>query len=248
MNISEPILRFANVNKKFGQVVIAENLSFEVTHGVALGIVGPNGAGKSTLFSLISGNQLLDDGEIYFKGEAISKLSPAERAQRGIARTFQIPKPFGNLSVFENTLVASTFGANRFSKKLKEDNAIQALQTTGIFEKRNEIAGQLRLLDRKRLELARVIASNPELVLLDEIAGGLSDLELPKLIQIIRNLISSGITVIWIEHLMHALSEVVQDLFCLYGGEIIARGKPAEVLNNEKVIDLYLGSSFEVNK
>ncbi len=244
--MSERLLEVADLNKRFGNVIVAQSLSFHVQKGEALGIVGPNGAGKSTLLNLINGNESLDSGSLTFADASLNKLSSAQRSKLGIARTFQIPKPFSGMTVFENVLVATNFAPEKLSSKEREQRALDAIERTGLAEYMNTPAGKLRLLDRKRLELSRAVATNPRLILLDEIAGGLTDTELPILINIIKEMKSQGVTIIWIEHIVHALVSVVDRLMCIAGGNVIAIGEPRAVLADPKVIELYLGDDFEI--
>ncbi len=237
------LLEVRGLSKKFGNVVTAEDVNFNVKEGTALGIVGPNGAGKSTLLSLITGVLPSDSGTITFDGQNITSLSAASRTKAGIARSFQIPRPFVDMSVFENVYVGATFGGG-FHGQIGYEAAVRALETTGLMHLSEKPAGQLRLLDRKRLELARALATNPRLILLDEIAGGLTEKELPPLIELIRGLRNSGVTVVWIEHIVHALTAVVDELMCLALGRVLAIGDPQEVMRSPEVIEVYLGSTF----
>ena len=241
------ILEVEGLSKRFGKVVTAEDVSFTVKQGTALGIVGPNGAGKSTLLSLITGVLSPDAGAIRYDGKDITRLSSGQRATMGIARSFQIPRPFVDMTVFENTYVGAAFGG-RTSGQAGYDQAAEALEITGLSHLANVPAGQLRLLDRKRLELARALATSPQLILLDEIAGGLTEKELPPLIEMIRGLRDSGVTVIWIEHIVHALLAVVDELMCLAFGKILAIGEPREVMSSPEVIEVYLGSTFDMGE
>ena len=244
--MSENLLEVADLNKRFGSVIVAQSLSFHVRKGEALGIVGPNGAGKSTLLNLINGNEVLDSGALNFDGKTLKSLSSSQRSKLGIARTFQIPRPFSGMTVFENVLVATNFAPEKLSSKQREQRALDAIERTGLGEYMNTPAGKLRLLDRKRLELSRAVATNPRLILLDEIAGGLTDTELPILLNIIKQMKSEGVTIIWIEHIVHALVSVVDRLMCIAGGNVIAIGEPRAVLADPKVIELYLGDDFEI--
>lgn len=244
--MSENLLEVADLNKRFGSVIVAQSLSFHVQKGEALGIVGPNGAGKSTLLNLINGNEISDSGALNFDGKALNALSSSQRSKLGIARTFQIPRPFSGMTVFENVLVATNFAPENLSSKQREQRALDAIERTGLGEYMNTPAGKLRLLDRKRLELSRAVATNPRLILLDEIAGGLTDTELPILLNIIKQMKSKGLTIIWIEHIVHALVSVVDRLMCIAGGNVIAIGEPRAVLADPKVIELYLGDDFEI--
>jgi branched-chain amino acid transport system ATP-binding protein len=240
------MLEIRDLNKRFGNVVVAQSLSFEVKKGEAFGIVGPNGAGKSTLLNLVNGNEIQDSGDIVFNGVNLNSLKSSQRSSLGIARTFQIPRPFSEMSVFENVLVATNFNSKKDSAKNRQLQAIESIERTGLGEYFNTPAGKLRLLDRKRLELSRAVASNPQLILLDEIAGGLTDSELPVLLNIIRQLKSDGVTIIWIEHIVHALVSVVDRLMCIAGGSVIDIGEPEKVLQSPKVIELYLGDDFQI--
>jgi len=240
------MLEIRDLNKRFGNVVVAQSLSFEVKKSEAFGIVGPNGAGKSTLLNLVNGNEIQDSGDIVFNGVNLNNLKSSQRSSLGIARTFQIPRPFSEMSVFENVLVATNFNSKKDSAKNRQLQAIESIERTGLGDYFNTPAGKLRLLDRKRLELSRAVASNPQLILLDEIAGGLTDSELPVLLNIIRQLKSDGVTIIWIEHIVHALVSVVDRLMCIAGGSVIDIGEPEKVLQSPKVIELYLGDDFQI--
>ena len=240
------LIGIKNLNKSFGSVVVAQSLSFSVKSGEAFGIVGPNGAGKSTLLNLINGNEIQDSGDVFFEDINMNRLKPAQRSSLGISRTFQIPRPFADMSVFENVLVATNFAPQKENAKMRQDKAIEAIERTGLSEYFNTPAGKLRLLDRKRLELSRAVASDPRIILLDEIAGGLTESELPALLSIITELKDNGGTIIWIEHIVHALVSVVDRLMCIAGGNIIAIGDPRKVLADPKVIELYLGNDFQI--
>jgi branched-chain amino acid transport system ATP-binding protein len=242
-----PILEVRGLSKRFGKVVTAEDISFSVESGTALGIVGPNGAGKSTLLSMISGVLSPDQGAVLFDGKDISRLSAGARSELGIARSFQIPRPFVDMTVFENVYVGAAFGGESHGQA-GYDTAAEALEISGLLHLSDVPAGQLRLLDRKRLELARALATNPRLILLDEIAGGLTEKELPPLIEMIKGLRDSGVTVIWIEHIVHALLEVVDSLMCLAFGKILAIGDPQEVMRSREVVEVYLGSTFDMGE
>ncbi len=241
------ILEVQGLSKRFGKVVTADDVTFALTRGKALGIVGPNGAGKSTLFSLIGGVLPPDAGTITFDGTDVTGMSAGARSVLGVARTFQIPRPFVDMTVFENVYVGAAFGG-RGQGQAGYDSAAEAMEVAGLTHLANVPAGRLRLLDRKRLELARALATQPKLVLLDEIAGGLTEKELPPLIEMIGRLRDSGVTVIWIEHIVHALLAVVDDLMCLAFGRILALGEPQEVMRSPEVIDVYLGSTFDVGE
>ncbi|HVA53941.1 MAG TPA: ABC transporter ATP-binding protein [Acidimicrobiales bacterium] len=234
------LLQLEDVSKKFGQVVVGEGITFQLDRGDAVGIVGPNGAGKTSLFSMISGDIAPDSGAILFDGVNIGHLSPARRARTGIGRTYQVPRPFENMTVFENALLAAQQGARTRGQK-SYDLAHVALERTGLAPLANRQAGSLALLHRKRLELARALATSPRVVLLDEIAGGLTDLEVNELTAIIRSLRGDGIAVVWIEHVVRALLSTVDRLLCLASGVVVADGEPKMVLASEAVRSVYLG-------
>jgi branched-chain amino acid transport system ATP-binding protein len=235
------LLELRAVTKRFGQVVIAENLSFAVGPGDSVGIVGPNGAGKTSLFGLISGDLSPNAGEIYFAGQKVNKLDSAARTRLGIGRTYQVPRPFTDMTVFENVLVAAQQGGG-LRRKASYARAAQCLEQTGMTDVANTPTGRLGLLQRKRLEVARALASGPKLLLLDEVAGGLTDAECGELIAIIRGILAEGVTVIWIEHVVRALTQVAERLLCLYGGDFIGDGDPASVMSSQAVREVYLGS------
>ncbi len=229
------------MTKRFGRVVIAEDLSFSVGAGDTVGIVGPNGAGKTSLFGLISGDLSPGAGQVSFAGRNITRLDSAARCRLGIGRTYQVPRPFVDMTVFENVLVAAQQGGS-LRRKASYAAAAAVLERTGIAGEANVAAGRLGLLARKRLEIARALVTGPRLLLLDEVAGGLTDPEVTVLVEIVRSINADGIAVIWIEHVVRALTALVSRMTCLYGGEFIGDGTPAEVFANPRVREVYLGS------
>jgi branched-chain amino acid transport system ATP-binding protein len=239
------ILKVQGLSKRFGRVITADEVTFDVEQGGALGIVGPNGAGKSTLLSLIGGVLPPDAGTVRFDGKDITRLPASDRAELGIARSFQIPRPFVDMTVFENVYVGAAF-AGKSHGQAGYDTAAEALEIAGLLHLADLPAGQLRLLDRKRLEIARALATQPKLILLDEIAGGLTERELPPLIEMVKGLRTAGVTVVWIEHIVHALLAVVDQLMCMAFGKILAIGDPQEVMRSPEVIEVYLGSTFDL--
>jgi branched-chain amino acid transport system ATP-binding protein len=206
-------------------------------------VLGPNGAGKTTLFNLIAGTVRPDIGRVTFDGQDITGLSAAERCRLGIARSFQVPQPFAGMTVFENALVGATFGRQPHDPAAR---ALSVLDITGLRTKANALAGGLTLLDRKRLEMARSLAANPRLLLLDEIAGGLTDSECVSLLAAIRDVHASGVTIVWIEHVVHALLSVAERLVVLNFGKLIVEGKPQEVMESREVRSVYLGEGAHV--
>ena len=235
------ILELDDISKRFGQLKVADAISFGVTEGEAVGIVGPNGAGKTTLFSLIGGALRPDRGRVRLLGKDITDASPQARCAAGIARTHQVPRPFGRLTVFENVLVGACFATPR-SEKDAVDLCGAVLETTGLLRHANKLAGALPLLDRKRLELARALATRPRVLLLDEIAGGLTEGECAVLIDMIRAIGASGVSILWIEHIVHALLAVVTRLVVLNFGQVVAEGEPRAVMASQAVREIYLGA------
>ncbi len=234
------LLELHDVSKSFGALKVTDGVSFAVPKGQALGIIGPNGAGKSTLFNLITGNFAPDAGRITFLGQDVTRRPAMERVRMGVGRSFQIPQPFEGLTVFENLAVAASFGRGRSEAAVTED-CIRILEDTELLRLANTPAGALSLLDRKRLELARAMATGPELLLLDEIAGGLTEGECQALIATIKGLHAQGMTIIWIEHVLHALTAVVERLLVLDFGRVIGIGAPEEIMASREVREIYLG-------
>ena len=234
------ILSLQDVSKSFGALKVADAISFGVPQGQALGIIGPNGAGKSTLFNLITGNLAPDAGRIDYLGHDVTRVPPMQRCLAGMGRSFQIPQPFTRLTVFENLLVAATHGQDRTEAEVVEQVA-RILEQTELMAVANRPSGSLTLLQRKRLELARAMATQPKLLLLDEIAGGLTDAECGALIDTIRAVHAEGVTIIWIEHVLHALTAVVERLLVLDFGRVIGLGDPAVIMDSREVREIYLG-------
>jgi branched-chain amino acid transport system ATP-binding protein len=239
------ILALEQVSKSFGSIVVADKIDLQVAEGEALGIIGPNGAGKSTLFNLITGVVRPQSGMIRLDEREILKDSPRQRCVKGIARAFQIPHPFEGLTVFENLLVAASFGRAGADKSRGERSVTQdcgqLLEETGLIKKANRVAGSLNLLERKRLEMARALATKPRLLLLDEIAGGLTEGECAELVAMIKDIHQRGVTIIWIEHIVHALLAVVSRLVVLNFGRKISEGEPHDVMNSALVREIYMG-------
>jgi branched-chain amino acid transport system ATP-binding protein len=234
------LLQLRSLSKSFGSVKAADAVDLDVTAGEALGIIGPNGAGKTTLFNLVAGDLRPDAGTIRFAGSDVSALPTHRRCAAGIGRTYQIPRPFENLTVFENLLVGAVYGAGK-----RERDAVAGcaaiLAETGLAERANRRAGSLTLLERKRLELARALATGPKLLLLDEIAGGLTEGECRALVETIKAIRARGVTIVWIEHIVHALVAVVERLIVLDFGRKIAEGQPDAVMRSPEVQEIYMG-------
>lgn len=234
------ILILRGVSKRFGALLAVDNLSMHLNDGEALGVIGPNGSGKTTMFNILTGITKADQGEVFFEGTDITHLRAFERCRRGIARSFQIPRPFAGMSVFENLLVGAAFGEGKPERSVY-NQCVQVLEETGLLAKANVRAGSLPLLDRKRLELARALATNPKVLLLDEIAGGLTDQECLILVQEIIRIRGRGVSIVWIEHVVHALLAVVDRLMVINSGKKIDDGEPQSVMASRAVKEIYIG-------
>ncbi len=234
------VLRLDKVSKSFGAVVVASELDLVVGQGEALGILGPNGAGKTTLFGIVTGTIAPDGGRVEFEGRDVTRLSAVERCRMGMARSFQVPQPFGGMTVFENLVVAAAFARDKTEREVYELAAV-TLEDCELANKANKRAGSLTLLDRKRLELARALATQPKLLLLDEVAGGLSEVECEDLVELIKKIRQTGVTIIWIEHIVHALLAVVDRVVVLAGGVFVADELPGKVVHHPRVAEIYMG-------
>lgn len=239
-SMADHVLIARNLSKSFGAVRVLHEVSFAVNRGEVLGILGPNGAGKTTLFNMISGDFKPSGGEVMLEGVTLRGEPPFRRCRMGIGRTYQIPRPYAGMTTFENLLVASAFGAGRPERE-GYDHCAQVLRDCGLAARANTPAGSLTLLDRKRLELARALASEPKLLLLDEIAGGLTNEESKELVELVRAIRARGTTIVWIEHVLHALLAVADRLMVLNFGEKIAEGEPAAVIADPEVKRVYMG-------
>jgi len=238
--MTSPILTLSKVSKRFGAVVVADGIDLALAEGEALGIIGPNGAGKTTLFGIMTGTVPPDAGRVFFDGQDITRATPERRCRMGIARSFQIPQPFGGMTVFENLVVAAAFGGGRSERDVYAGCA-GLLDRCGLADKANRRAGALTLLDRKRLELARALATEPRLLLLDEIAAGLTAGEAALLVAELRRIKAQGVTMIWIEHVVHALLAVADRMLVISQGRPLAEGAPQAVINDPEVKRVYLG-------
>lgn len=234
------LLALKNVSKSYGALKVTDDVSLSVAEGEVLGILGPNGAGKTTLFNLISGDVKTDAGDVEYQGRRINALAPFERCRIGIGRSYQVPQPFGHMSVFENLVTAACFGA-QVSEKEAWDIAWDVLQKTGLTRFANDPAGGLTLLNRKRLELARALATRPKLLLLDEIAGGLTEHEAQELVEELRRIKQEGVTMIWIEHVVHALLSIADRLHVINFGKTLCAGDPQQVMQDAEVRRVYMG-------
>ena len=239
--MTDILLHAEGLNKAFGAVRIAENISFDVYQGEVVGIIGPNGAGKTTLFGLLAGTVALDSGKITFGGIDVTRLPTHERAQIGIARTYQIPRPFTHMTVGDNLRVAALFGGDLEEAEC-EDWISHILEFSGLSKERHVLAGRLPLLGRKRHELARALATRPSLLLIDEVAAGLTHIEVDDFIDLVARIKRAGITVVWIEHVMKTMLKATDRLMALSGGHIIAQGNPQDLIQSPEVRRVYLGA------
>jgi branched-chain amino acid transport system ATP-binding protein len=237
------LVELQGVWKSFGSVRALEDVSLVLGEGDALGVVGPNGAGKTTLLNVVSGSTRPDRGRVVFAGRDVTRLAGHERCRAGIARTFQIPRPFAELTAFENVLVGATYGRRGHERHLQQACG-EALERAQLLPKANALAGRLTLLERKRLELARALVTKPRVLLLDEVAGGLTEPEVNELVETVRELRSQGVAIVWIEHIVHALLKVVDRLVALAAGRKLLEGEPQAVIESPQLRDVYLGSEL----
>jgi branched-chain amino acid transport system ATP-binding protein len=234
-----PLLEVDRATKRYGALTVVDELSFVVERGEALGIVGPNGAGKTTALSMVAGDVPLTSGTIAFSGSEITRQPAHARCRAGIGRTFQVPRPFLQMTVFENVMVGALHGGSRDDA---EAAAVDALERSGLLARANARAGSLTLLDRKRLEVARALATRPRLLLLDESAGGLTEADVQEFLPLVHELKAAGTTIVWIEHVVHALLAVVDRIVCIDRGRKLIEGDPHEVMASREVEEIYLGS------
>ena len=230
------------VRKQFGALAALDGVDFAVGSGEAVGIVGPNGAGKTTLLNVLAGSVSPSGGHVLFEGSDVTSAGVSRRSRLGIARAHQVPRPFGGMTVFENCFVGATTGGG-LRRRDAYDRCLEVLESCGLAELANRGADTLGLLGRKRLELARALATNPKVLLLDEIGAGLTEAEAEELVVMIRALHASGIAIVWIEHIVHVLVAVINRLVCMDYGQVIADGDPKSVMSDARVIDAYLGGA-----
>jgi branched-chain amino acid transport system ATP-binding protein len=240
--VTVAILAMEGVSLRFGALQVIDNLSVHLDEGEAVGVVGPNGAGKTTMLNLLAGQLRPDTGRIRFDGSDVTTGGARRRCLLGIARTYQVPQPFPGMTVFENALVGASFGSPGRPDADAVAAAVAGLERTGLLGLANRLAGSLTLLERKRLELARALATGPRVLLLDEIAGGLTEPEVQELVAAVRDLRSAGVSILWIEHIVHALVSLVDRLIAINFGRKLIEGRPAAVLASPEVRDVYLGA------
>jgi len=241
--MSDVLLRVTNLSKRFGGFVALENVALDVAAGERLGLIGPNGSGKTTLINCISGALLNDEGTIVFEGRDITRLPPYRRARLGVARSFQIPKPFASMTVLENLRVPLEYAARaRVERRRVADEAMRVLELVGLKERANEQSAGLTQVDMRKLELARALAAKPRLLISDEAMAGLSGSEVDEVLPILFKLNQSGITIIMIEHIMQAVMRFSQRVVCLDAGRIICEGAPDQIVRDPGVQRAYLGA------
>ena len=235
------VVDFQSVSSGYDRIKILNNLSFEVFEGEVFGVIGPNGCGKTTMLNTMVGLVHRSRGKIIFDGHDISELPPFERCKRGIGRTFQVPRPFDKMTCLENVLVATTHGAG-LTRKAGEELSLEILDRVGLIEKAKLPAGSLTLLDRKRLEIARALGTKPKLLLLDEVAAGLTEVEVQQVMELVAALQKEKLTIIWIEHILDTMMYATDRLMCMSEGRNVILGNPAEVIQSDIVQELYLGT------
>ena len=236
----DKILEFKNVNAGYGKEQILNNLSFYVEKGQVFGIIGPNGSGKTTMFNTLLGQIKPSAGTILFDGADITRASANARCRMGLGRTFQVPRPFESMSLYENVLTAAVHGGSQ-SEHAARDTALECLKMAGLYDKRESRAGELTLLERNRLEIARALGTRPTLLLLDEVAAGLTELEVAEMMELVAQLKANHYTIIWIEHIIETMVGSTDYLMCMAQGSCAVQGKPRSVIESKEVQRLYLG-------
>lgn len=240
----DTVLNVQDIGISFGSNHVLKSLSLDLRPSEVLGVVGPNGAGKTVMLNILTGIMRPSKGQIFFRGENITNLSTTERCRKGIGRTFQVPRPFEKMTVFENILVGSVYGDGKSEKEAK-NKALEIMETIGLSDERGSFAGKLGLLDRKRLEIGRALASNPKVLLFDEVAGGLTESEVADILGIVKMMKEQEISVIWIEHVLKTMREGTDRILCIAEGRNVICGIPEEVMRSKEVHDVYLGAEEE---
>ena len=238
------ILKVDNIRVSYGRTEIIPGLSFNVTEGEILGVIGPNGAGKTTLMNALIGICIPTAGKIFLEDTDITNLPPDRRCHMGLGRTYQVPRPFENMTVYENVLVGVTYGSGKGERAAKPF-CVDILKRTGLYEKRDIMTGKLALLDRKRIEIARALGTEPKILLLDEVAAGLTDAEVHEVMDLVADLKKAGFTIIWIEHIIKTMAESTDKLMCMAVGSLLKYGLPLDVMKSKEVEEVYLGVEEE---
>lgn len=242
-----PVLEARGLTKRYGALTVNNAIGFGLSKGEALGVLGPNGAGKTTLLKMLAGSVQPTGGQVLYQGHDMTALTEPQRCRLGLVRTSQVPQPFEQMSVWENVITAASHGGGLHGAAA-EEAAFAALERTGLLDQQGKPAGSLSLMGRKRLELSRALACGPEVLLLDEIAGGLSDFEVHDLVTLIKEIHASGVSIIWIEHVVHALLAVVDRLIALDFGELIAEGAPKDVMEGGAFKRAYFGEDHPLEE
>lgn len=240
----KPILEVTGLSKNFGGITAVSNVTFDLFPGEIVGLIGPNGAGKTTLVNLFTGVFGANAGKVVFDGVDVTRQKPHQAARRGMARTFQIVQPFPDMTVLQNVTAGALFARNAKNISAAEDEAMEHLRFVGLGDIANTSASALTLPNRKRLELAKSLAMNPRILMLDEVNAGLNAIEIDGALDLIRQISARGITIFLIEHLMKVVFSLSHRVLVLHHGELISQGKPDDVANEERVIEAYLGSKF----
>lgn len=240
--MSQMILEVKGLSKRFRGLLAVNDLSFHVNKGEILGVIGPNGAGKSTTFNLITGVYPPDMGEVMLNGQNITRLSPNEICKKGLSRTFQVTRPFGDMSVLQNVMVGAFL--NTANPRLAEQEALEMVEFVGLGDKKHAVARTLSIIDQRRLEFARSLATKPALLLLDEALAGLNSMEVEEAIELIWKVKDAGVTLVVIEHVMKVINTISDRVVVLNFGAKLAEGVPKEVMNHSAVIEAYLGKGF----
>lgn len=235
------LLSVRGVTKQFGGLLALTDVTFDLPEGHILGLIGPNGAGKTTLFNVINGVYPANEGQVFFRGAEVTNAKTYEMARKGLARTHQIVKPLNDLSVRENVIIGACFGRKGYGLSKAGEIADQTLEFVRLADRSNQLAASLNVAQKKRLEMARALAAQPYLILLDEVLAGLNPSEIAEMVETIRNIRDQGVTIIMIEHVMHAVMNVSDRMIVLDFGQQIAEGTPEEIQNNPRVIEAYLG-------
>ncbi len=241
------ILKVRNLTKSFGGLTAVHDLSFDIREGETVGLIGPNGAGKTTLVNLLCGSLFPDRGEIHMKGQDITRAKPYERCRLGLSRTYQIPRPFPELTALMSVVTSALCGKKRFNRGFDDAGfeATHYLEFVGLFSKRNILARDLTFFEMRMLELARALATTPKILFVDEVMAGLNPGEASKAVALIaRAKEEFGLTIFWIEHVMAVLMEAAERIIAIHFGEKLAEGVPEDIANNDKVIEAYLGSGW----
>ena len=242
--MSQPVLRLENLSRAFGGIQAVDDVSLDLNEGEIVGLIGPNGAGKTTLVNLVTGAHTPDKGKVLFFGQDVTRQKPFQAARRGLCRTFQIVQPFPALTVTDNVAAGAVFGGGMDSMMAARRRARELLAFVGLDHLAEEMASSLTLPNRKRLELAKSLAMNPKVLMLDEVNAGLNAAEIDTALDLIRRISQQGVTILIIEHLMKVVLGVSQRVVVMERGGVIAEGDPQTVVNDERVIEAYLGSKY----